>query len=100
MWTTGSVSESGLSRRRNTTSCARRVAQDDVGNTRIAYPRRRPASFEALAKVMLNGSLTMVTAAVVVFIVKFWPAIIGVIGLSGAALFGWLKTKPSHRPDL
>ncbi|TDN70195.1 hypothetical protein B0G77_3652 [Paraburkholderia sp. BL10I2N1] len=42
----------------------------------------------------------MVTAAVVVFIVKFWPAIIGVIGLSGAALFGWLKTKPSHRPDL
>ena len=41
----------------------------------------------------------MVTAAVVVFIVKFWPAIIGVIGLSGAALFGWLKTKPSYRPD-
>lgn len=42
----------------------------------------------------------MITAAVVALIVKFWPAIIGVIGLAGAALFGWLKTKPSHRPDL
>ncbi|WP_186142286.1 hypothetical protein [Burkholderia gladioli] len=24
---------------------------------------------------------------------KFWPAVIGVLGLAGGALFGWIKTK-------
>jgi len=38
----------------------------------------------------------MSTAAFSVFIVKFWPVVIGVVGLASAALFGWIKTKPAH----
>jgi len=42
----------------------------------------------------------MSTAAFSVFIVKFWPVVIGVIGLASTALFGWIKTKPAHHDTM
>ncbi|WLE58402.1 hypothetical protein GIY62_14830 [Burkholderia plantarii] len=33
------------------------------------------------------------SALLVSLFAKFWPAIIGVAGLAGGALFGWIKTK-------